>query len=90
MILVLALLALAAATASYAYAVPVPYIDPLNDPTLLTVSWILCPPLLFFGWDGFIVSAIIEVLNAGLYGLIGLMIVTLKKEKRDNSLRIDG
>jgi hypothetical protein len=79
---------LPAATASYAYAVSVPYIDPFNEPTFLTVSWIPCPPLLFFGWDGFIVSAIIGVLNAGLYGLIGFMIVTLKKEKRDNSLRI--
>jgi hypothetical protein len=65
MILVLALLGLAAATASYAYAVSVPYIDPLNEPTPLTVSWILCPPLLFFGWDGFIVSAIIGVLEPG-------------------------
>ena len=86
-----ALLGLAVAGASYAYVASLADadIDPFKGPTaLLTISWILCPPQLFFGWDGFIISSMIGVSNAGLYALIGFIIVNWNKEKPSNSLRM--
>jgi hypothetical protein len=90
MVAAFTLLGLAIAAGSYAYALSVSDIDPFKGPpALLTISWILCPPQLLFGWDGFIMSSIIGVSNAALYALIGFIIVIWKKEKPSNSLKID-
>jgi len=82
----LALLGLVVAGACYAYAgIYVP--SKPSDFGLLVVSLIVCPPQLIFvacldcdavGWNGLILYTIIGVLNALLYAIIGLLVVTLR------------
>lgn len=87
-----ALLGLAIAGACYAYGAFADYTKPMTgrEAALVLVSVILCPPQLFFaacidceviGWGGLIMYSIIGVLNAGLYAVIGALVVSLRKTK---------
>ena len=89
------------AVAYYAYASSAHYTDPMSklDTTLNALSLVLCPAQLVFGffcidceatgYAGLIMYSIVGVLNASLYALIGFIVVTLRKDTPDNTLRID-
>ena len=79
------------APATYAYAAFYNYGKPTNafDVAMMFGSAILCPPQLVFvmcidceviGWNGFIMYAIIGVLNAALYAIIGYVVSNFRKQ----------
>jgi hypothetical protein len=92
---------LAMAVAYYAYVSLVHYTDRMSsrDNFLNDLSLVLCPAQLvsgFFcidceatGYAGTIDYSIVGLLNTSLYALIGFIIVTLRKDPPDNTLRID-
>jgi hypothetical protein len=78
------------AAGTYAEAVFHNYTEPIRtwQTVLALVSFVVCPPQLLFtmcidceviGWDGFAMYAIIAVLNAGLYALIGYIFASARK-----------
>jgi hypothetical protein len=84
----------AVAGACYAWAAIYDYTKPMSsaDATLALISVIFCPAQLLFtfcidcevnSWDGLIMYAIIGALNAGLYALIGLAVVSLRGPNAD-------
>ena len=95
-IAVFAATGLAVAGACYAWAALYNYAKPmsLREGILVLLSVLLCPTQLLFmfcidcevtGWDGFIMYAIIGTLNAGLYALLGLVVVSLRRPNADSS-----
>jgi len=85
-----ALLGLAVAGISYAYSAFYDYSKPMNGWrfAVAAVSIIVCPTQLVFagcidceviGWGGFVMYSIIGILNAALYAVIGLVVVSSRK-----------
>lgn len=70
------------------------YVDPFNrrGVNLYELSLILCPAQVVLGFStgtgGFIMYSIVAALNAGLFALVGLVVVSLWNEPPDNTLRI--
>jgi hypothetical protein len=99
-IIAFAVFGLAMGFAAYAYHSVVHYVDPFNrrDVNLNELIWFLCPAQVVLGFcidcepagtGSFIMYSIVAVLNAALFALVGLVVVSLWNEPPDNSLKID-